>query len=72
MPTSFLPEINSSSDLRIALDVLVSPQPNRETVRLLAIGSRTGVQHVIHVLHIKNVAVAGDWSPLLPGPNPVK
>lgn len=70
MPTSFLPEITPSADLRIAFDVLVSAQPDRETIRLLAIGSRRGVQHVIHLLHIRNVAAAGDWSPLLPGPNP--
>lgn len=70
MPTSFLIGANQPPDLRIAVDVSLSPQPNRETVRLLAIGSRKGVLHVIHLLHVKNFAEAGAWSPLLPGPHP--
>jgi hypothetical protein len=70
MQTSFLGDAGKAPDFRIALDISLSPQPNRETVRLLAIGSRKGVTHVIHLLHIKNFAEAGAWSPLLPAPTP--
>lgn len=70
MQTRSLKDAGETPDFRIALDISLSPQPNRETIRLLAIGSRKGVAHVIHLLHIKNFAEAGAWSPLLPAPTP--
>lgn len=68
MQASFLGEIDRASDFRVAIDV--TPAPSRESIKLLAIGSRKGVMHFIHVLHVRGFAEAGAWSPLLPGPNP--
>jgi hypothetical protein len=70
MQTSFLGDVSKISDFRIALNIALTPQPSRETVKLLAIGSRRGVMRVIHTLHIKNFAEVGAWSPLLPAPTP--
>lgn len=44
--------------------------PGREPLRVLLIGSRYGVTHTIHKLHILGFAQAGEWSPLLPAPTP--
>jgi len=68
MQTSSLRDPGKTRGFLTALDISLSPQPNRETVRLLAIGSRKGVTHVIHLLHVKNFAEVGAWSPLLPAP----
>jgi hypothetical protein len=70
MQTAFLEDSAKPPAVRFSLDFSVSPEPERESVRLLAIGSRQGVIAVIHKLHKLNFAEAGAWSPLLPGPNP--
>lgn len=70
MQTTFLEEPTKTAAVRFSLDFSVTPEPERESVRLLAIGSRQGVMSVIHKLHKLNFAEVGAWSPLLPGPNP--
>ncbi|HEY9629703.1 MAG TPA: hypothetical protein V6C84_20555 [Coleofasciculaceae cyanobacterium] len=40
----------------------------RESVRLIVVGSRTGVITMIHTLHLKAVANADEWSDLQPEP----
>lgn len=55
---------------RILLDIPPNSQPDREAVKLLAIGSRKGIAYVIHLLHVKNFAEAGAWSPLMSAPKP--
>jgi len=70
MQTSFLGDTSKEPNFRIALDTSLAPQPSKETVRLLAIGSRKGITHVIHLLHVKGFAEVGAWSPLLPAPAP--
>ncbi len=70
MQTAFLEEPTKTPTVRFSLDFSVAPEPERESVRLLAIGSRQGVTSVIHRLHKLNFAEVGAWSPLLPGPNP--
>jgi hypothetical protein len=70
MQKCFLEDLTHTSTVRFSVDTTVTSDPTRETVRLLAIGSRKGVLHVIHRLHSLNFAEAGAWSPLLPGPNP--
>ncbi len=73
METAFLEDPAKTPVVRFSLDFSVNPEPERESVRLLAIGSRQGVIAVIHKLHKLNklnFAEVGAWSPLLPGPNP--
>jgi hypothetical protein len=41
---------------------------NRESVRLIVVGSRAGVIAMIHTLHLKAIAQADDWSELQPEP----
>jgi hypothetical protein len=40
----------------------------RESVRLIVVGSRAGVITMIHTLHLKTVANADEWSELQPEP----
>jgi len=37
---------------------------DRESVRLIVVGSRTGVITMIHTLHLRSVANADEWSDL--------
>jgi hypothetical protein len=37
-------------------------------VKLMLVGSRRGIAHIIHLLHQRNFAEAGDWSK----PQPMK
>ncbi len=61
------------SDLPIFTDspqrLLTDPRDDRERLRLILIGSATGVREMIHKLHVCRVADAGNWSRLLPVPN---
>lgn len=43
-------------------------EPDRESVRLIVVGSRRGVMATIHRLHLKTFANADEWSTLQPEP----
>ncbi|NJR37694.1 MAG: hypothetical protein HC781_01230 [Leptolyngbyaceae cyanobacterium CSU_1_4] len=49
---------------------LPQPTPHREQLAVLLIGSPEGVRENIHELHRRGYAEAGNWSGLLPAPNP--
>lgn len=69
MTQSFLTQTNPT--LLISADKdSQAIEPNREPVRLMAIGSRDGVLRVIHTLHHLRFAEVREWSPLLPAPTP--
>jgi hypothetical protein len=70
MQTASLESSNQTPAIQPSQELSTTREPRRETVRLLAIGSREGVNNVIHRLHNLRFAEAGSWSPLLPGPNP--
>jgi hypothetical protein len=44
--------------------------PDRESLKLVAIGSPEGVNEMIHQLHVLNFREATTWSRFLPTPNP--
>ncbi|MDY6941048.1 MAG: hypothetical protein SWY16_25745 [Cyanobacteriota bacterium] len=44
--------------------------PQRESLKLLIIGSASSVTRTIHSLHCRGFAEVGDWSPLQPTSNP--
>ncbi|MGC8712474.1 MAG: hypothetical protein ACP5RH_08790 [Leptodesmis sp.] len=46
------------------------PPPDRESLRILVIGSRRGVTGTIQNLHRLRFAEVREWSPLMPAPNP--
>jgi RecB family exonuclease len=45
-------------------------EANREPLKHLLIGSSKAVTSTIHYLQVIGYADVGDWSPLLPSPNP--
>jgi hypothetical protein len=47
-----------------------TPAPEHETIKHTLIGSSRAVMGTIRVLHQLGYAQVGDWSPLLPSPNP--
>ncbi|HEY9751660.1 MAG TPA: hypothetical protein V6C46_01810 [Coleofasciculaceae cyanobacterium] len=60
----------SHQEATTAPDSPPQPRVGREPLRMLVIGSRPGVTGTIHTLHRLGYAQIGEWSPLLPGPNP--
>ncbi|MEB3181165.1 MAG: hypothetical protein VKL59_19330 [Nostocaceae cyanobacterium] len=51
-------------------DTHSEPSPSRVPIKLLLIGSHRGVTSTINTLYLLGFAQVGEWSPLLPGPNP--
>ncbi|MDY6781594.1 MAG: peptide ABC transporter substrate-binding protein [Cyanobacteriota bacterium] len=43
------------------------PEPNREPVRIILIGSPYGTTSIIHTLYRLGFAEVWEWSPVLPG-----
>lgn len=69
MPENFLISASNTTDLA-AHPLPKDQSPDRESLRLLVIGSREGVTNTIQTLHRLRYAEVREWSPLLPGPNP--
>ena len=53
-------------------ELLRAPIPfastGKQPIRILVCGVPEGVNHIIHELHIRRFAEAGEWSPPLPSP----
>ena len=47
-------------------------KPGREVIRLIAFGSREGVQATIRESHVRGFRTIDTWSPILPTPDPQK
>lgn len=60
----------SNQEAATAPDSPTQARGGREPLRILVIGSRPGVIGTIHTLHRLGYAQIGEWSLLLPGPNP--
>lgn len=69
MTQSFLTQTNQTLTITADKDSQAM-EPHRESVRLMAMGSREGVLRVIHTLHRLRFAEVSEWSPLLPAPTP--
>jgi hypothetical protein len=70
MPQNFLPSASDSSPAAAPLDSPVEPTSrDRESFRILVIGSRQAVTTTIQTLHRLRFAEVREWSPLLPAPN---
>lgn len=69
MPENFLLSASETPDLPVSA-VTQARSFDREALRLLLIGPRHGVMGTIQTLHRLRFAEVGEWSPLLPGPNP--
>ncbi len=70
MPKNFLMFASETpADAPVDPDV-ESIAPDRESLRILVIGSRRGVTVTIQTLHRLRFAEVREWSPLMPTPNP--
>lgn len=70
MSKNFLLFASDSSPSTAALETpSESPNRDRESLRILIIGSRQGVTNTIQTLHRLRFAEVREWSPLLPAPN---
>lgn len=70
MPKNFLmstSETPANAEVDAAIE---SPTPDRESLRILIIGSRRGVTGTIQTLHRLRFAEVREWSPLMPTPTP--
>jgi alkanesulfonate monooxygenase SsuD/methylene tetrahydromethanopterin reductase-like flavin-dependent oxidoreductase (luciferase family) len=74
MNTTLRSKLRSKLPIQSAVDAqraaLPQPMPHREQLAVLLIGSPEGVRENIHELHQRGYAEAGNWSGLLPAPNP--
>ena len=77
MPENFLVSASNASTSKVstskASDLAskrCAAEPDRESLRILVIGSRRGVLGTIQTLHRLRFAEVHEWSPLLPSANP--
>jgi len=82
MPENFLVSASNASASKVSISQASDPvnktsteaMPkrtfDRESLRILVIGSRQGVLGTIQTLHRLRFAEMHEWSPLLPGANP--
>jgi hypothetical protein len=70
MPKNFLLFASESAPSATSVDMSGEvPVGDRESLRILIIGSRHGVTSTIQTLHRLRFAEVREWSPLLPAPN---
>lgn len=70
MSKNFLLFATDSSPSAASLESPLEPaNRDRESLRILVIGSRQGVTNTIQTLHRLRFAEVREWSPLLPAPN---
>lgn len=70
MVQSFVSGASDSSNTPVLSQTYSQVAPNREPLKHLLIGSPKAVTSTIHYLQVIGYAQVGDWSPLLPSPNP--
>ncbi|MBF2025245.1 MAG: peptide ABC transporter substrate-binding protein [Oscillatoriales cyanobacterium C42_A2020_001] len=70
MPKNFLMFASESVPAANPVEMPIEPPASdRESLRILIIGSRRGVTGTIQTLHRLRFAEVREWSPLLPAPN---
>lgn len=71
MPKNFLADPSAPSDTSTAtVPVVQPPQPDREPVKILLIGSPKAVRWIIHIFYRLGFASVSEWSPLQPAQKP--
>ena len=68
MVTGFISGADNPTPISTQTDSQATPK--REPLKHLLIGSSKAVTSTIHYLQVIGYAQVGDWSPLLPSPNP--
>jgi len=69
MPQAFLTAPTPTSDIQATVTTETTPDPNREKVKLLVIGSSYATDRVIHELYRVGFAEVREWSKPLPTGN---
>lgn len=70
MPKNFLIFASDSAPSPTSVETPIEPTTSdRESLRVLLIGTRQGVTTTIQTLHRLRFAEVREWSPLLPAPN---
>jgi hypothetical protein len=64
MPKNFLANPPATDTATATVPVAEPPQPDREPVKILLIGSPKAVRSIIHVLYCLGFACVSEWSPL--------
>ena len=70
MPKNFLATPPATDSAATTLPVADRPQPDREPVKILLIGSPKAVRSIIHILYCLGFASVSEWSPLQPAQKP--
>jgi hypothetical protein len=70
MDKSFLPDATETPTLHISRETTSAPTSNRESVKILLIGSPRGVNNMIQTLYCLKFAEVTEWTPLQPTAKP--
>lgn len=70
MDKSFLTDATETPTLHISRETTSAPTSNRESVKILLIGSPRGVNNMIQTLYCLKFAEVTEWTPLQPTAKP--
>jgi len=66
---NFLSDSSKTPAMEVSFTTSADINPNRESVKILVIGSSTGVKNIIYTLYRLGFAEVSEWSSLQPAPN---
>ncbi|EGJ34520.1 MULTISPECIES: hypothetical protein [Moorena] len=72
MSNNFLPEPEETASVPASEPTPTPPQPKREPVQILVIGSSNSITKIIHTQYKLGFAEISEWSPLMPASIPGK
>jgi len=61
--------VSQVPQIQVSVNVYANQAQDREPVRLFLLGSRQGVNAIVHVLHHLRFAEVLEWSPVLDAPD---
>lgn len=70
MTKSFLADTLPAPKPLVSSDECTEKNPERESVKVVIFGTKTGVNNTILTLYKLGFAQVNEWSPLLPSSNP--
>lgn len=72
MSQDFIPDSEETSSVPTSHPAHTPPNPEREPVQIIVIGSKEGINNIIQTLYTHHFAQISEWSPLLPASVPGK
>ena len=70
MTEEFVPDASETPAVPVTPSASSEPTSNRESIKILIIGSPKGVNNIIQTLYRLRFAEVREWSPLQPTANP--